>query len=450
MSAISANLSTPPDNFSTTLSSGINSSALTIPLNSVAGLATEGVGVLFTKDANGDVVAGSVEIIHWTGVGGSSLTLTDTGDRGLTGSDAGAQAYSAGAFFEVWVTSYYYDSLLDGITANAVNTQTVAAAAKATPIDADSFPLVDSAASNALKETTIGQLKAVMATLPLYAPQGFLINGKISVTDAAGITVAIKTLAGTDPSATDPVYIRIGDTVRTISSALSKALADGVNYMNAGSAELATKEIDYFVHIGWNASASTPFIGWARIPCTSIADIASYNTIDAKSLMCSQTSADGLVNADYMEVVGRFAATLSAGAGYTWSVPTYTAINLIQRPIFETRWLDWQPTYSGSGSMTWTSVTGTRSYKVSDTKLIAREEASGTVGGTPSIALYSTQPFTITQNAAASIVCVNAGAQNAGVARVDSSNVEIYLYNAGNWSAGAARGYRYGYTARLA
>ncbi len=341
MSAISANLSTPPDNFSTTLSSGINSSALTIPLNSVAGLATEGVGVLFTKDANGDVVAGSVEIVHWTGIGGSSLTLTDTGDRGLTGSDAAAQAYSAGAFFEVWVTSYYYDSLLDGIAAVNVATQTVAAAAKATPIDADSFPLVDSAASNALKETTIGQLKAVMATLPLNAPQGFLINGKISVTDAAGITVAIKTLAGTDPSATDPVYIRIGDTVRTISSALSKALADGVNYMNAGSAELATKEIDYFVHIGWNASASTPFIGWARIPCTSIADIASYNTIDAKSLMCSQTSADGLVNADYMEVVGRFAATLSAGAGYTWSVPTYTAINLIQRPIFETRTLEW-------------------------------------------------------------------------------------------------------------
>ncbi|MBP9717436.1 MAG: hypothetical protein KBD44_01840, partial [Candidatus Pacebacteria bacterium] len=119
------------------------------------------------------------------------------------------------------------------------------------------------------------------------------------------------------------------------------------NYKNAGSAEPATKEIDYFVHIGWNASAGTPFIGWARIPCTSIADIASYNTIDEKSLMCSQTSADGLVNADYMEVVGRFAATLSAGAGYTWSVPTYTAKNLIQRPIYETRALDWAPTWAG-------------------------------------------------------------------------------------------------------
>ena len=32
-----------------------------------------------------------------------------------------------------------------------------------------------------------------------------------------------------------------------------------------------------------------------------------------------------------------FGATLSAGAGYTWSVPTFTVNNLIQRPIYETK-----------------------------------------------------------------------------------------------------------------
>jgi len=128
MSAISANLASPPNAFSTTLSSGIASNALTIPLNSVTGLASEGVGVLFTKNANGGVVAGSVEIIHWTGVASLSLTLTDTGDRGLTGSDAGAQAYSASVtFFEVWVTSYYYKSLLDGIASVVVPVKATAA-----------------------------------------------------------------------------------------------------------------------------------------------------------------------------------------------------------------------------------------------------------------------------------------------------------------------------------
>lgn len=117
MSAISANLPTPPDNFSTTLSSAINTSALSIPLNSVSGLGTEGVGVLFRKDADGAVVAGSIEFIHWTNISGSSLTLTDTGDRGLTGSDSGAQSYSAGDYFEVWVSSYYYASQRTGFTA---------------------------------------------------------------------------------------------------------------------------------------------------------------------------------------------------------------------------------------------------------------------------------------------------------------------------------------------
>jgi len=104
---------------------------------------------------------------------------------------------------------------------------------------------------NTLLNNTIADADAVMANFNILAllagaPQGTMFNGKISVTDAAGITVAIKTLAGTDPSATDPVYVRIGDTVRTISTALSFALADGTNWMNAGSAELATNEIDYF------------------------------------------------------------------------------------------------------------------------------------------------------------------------------------------------------------
>ena len=57
------------------------------------------------------------------------------------------------------------------------------------------------------------------------APQGFLINGKIVRTvDSGNMTFAIKTLAGNDPSATDPVYCRIGNTVRSITSALSVTL----------------------------------------------------------------------------------------------------------------------------------------------------------------------------------------------------------------------------------
>lgn len=108
MSIVSFPLPLPPNNFSTQIAStSVSSSALSIQLDSVAGLPLEGVGQLFKKDANGDIVVGSIEFIHWTGISGSSITLTDVGDRGITGSDSGAQSYVADDYFEVWVSSYY-------------------------------------------------------------------------------------------------------------------------------------------------------------------------------------------------------------------------------------------------------------------------------------------------------------------------------------------------------
>lgn len=118
MSSISSWLSSPPNNFSTTLSSGVTNNALTIALNSVTGLGTEGVGVIFKKDADGAVDATTVEFIHWTNVSGLSLTLTDTGDRGIDGSyGAAAQAHDANDYFEVWVSSQYYSSQRAGFVA---------------------------------------------------------------------------------------------------------------------------------------------------------------------------------------------------------------------------------------------------------------------------------------------------------------------------------------------
>lgn len=108
MSTIAKFLSKPPDGFSTQIaSSTVASGALSISLDSTSGLPTEGVGQLFKKDANGDLIAGSVEFCHWTNVSGTTLTFSDTGDRGITGSDSGAQSYVADDYFEVWASSYY-------------------------------------------------------------------------------------------------------------------------------------------------------------------------------------------------------------------------------------------------------------------------------------------------------------------------------------------------------
>lgn len=223
------------------------------------------------------------------------------------------------------------------------------------------------------------------APIKEYAPQGFLQNGKISVLDSAGITVAIKTLAGTDPSSSDPVYVRIGDTIRTISSALSVSKADGTNWFNAGSAELATKEIDYFVYLGYNATDGVT-IGFARIPGANQYSDFSATTTDEK--YCAISTITNAASTDYYENIGRFAATLSAGAGYTWSVPTYTALNLIQRPIYETRWNLVKSVLAGFSAITSETI----SYKVIGNAVFI--ESVGNLGGTSNATTFTlTLPF---------------------------------------------------------
>ena len=268
-------------------------------------------------------------------------------------------------------------------------------------------------------------------------PQGHLINGKIAVTDAAGITVAIKTLAGNDPSETDPVFVRIGDTVHMLTAALSVSKADGTNWMNAGSAELATKEIDYFVYLGYNATDGV-VIGFSRYPGANSYDDFSATTTNEK--YCAISTITTAAATDYYEVVGRFAATLSAGAGYTWSVPTYTAKNLIQRPIYETRLLSYLPVGP-------TNTTLSSNYKLIGSKIIG--EMKGILTGTPSFTNMPTLPFTVASSSLAVTAyspCGNGGYLDNGTAtfmngcmpQVQAASTRLGLManlNGGNYSA---------------
>lgn len=179
------------------------------------------------------------------------------------------------------------------------------------------------------------------------APEWFLINWKIVPSVTGGnLTVAIKTLAGTDPSATDPVYVRIGDVVRSITSALSVVANSWTSYLNLGSAELATKETDLFPYLQWNTTTSAVNILASRIPYAwTMADFNNSNTNEKWAIgIINYNSTNSVVN------IWRFAATLSAGAGYTWSVPTFTSSNLIQRPIYMNAPKDFVPTITA-----WTS-----------------------------------------------------------------------------------------------
>lgn len=188
-------------------------------------------------------------------------------------------------------------------------------------------------------------LATINARLNVLGFQGFGSNYQIVPSvSGSNLTVAIKTLSGGNPSASDPVYIRINNTVRSITAALSVTMNAGTNWMNAGASETAAQEIDFFVYLGYNATDGV-VLGVSRIPGAH-----QYNEFSVTSTNEKYARISTITNAaatDYYEVIGRFAATLGIAAAYLWSVPTYTAINLINRPIYETRWLVFTPTIVG-------------------------------------------------------------------------------------------------------
>lgn len=233
-----------------------------------------------------------------------------------------------------------------------------------------------------------------------FMPQsGGMRNGKISVTVAGGnITLALKTLAGANPSASDPVLVYVGGAWRAVTAALSVTRNAGTNWLNLGSAALATKEADLFARIGYN-SIDGVTIGFNRDPSACI--YSNFSTTTTNEKHCAISTITNAAAGDEYVIIGRFAATLSAGAAYTWSVPTYTAANLIQHPIYETRWLDWQPAYSASGSLTYTIVTTTvAKYMLSGPTLRHQVKVTGTLGGTAHTTIFMTVPFDAAQVAA--------------------------------------------------
>lgn len=293
----------------------------------------------------------------------------------------------------------------------------------------------------------------VRASIDHNYPRGFLINGKISVTVATNdLTVAIKTLAGTDPSASDPVYIRIGDAVRTITAALSVTKNDGTNWCNAGSAELATQEIDYFVYLGYNATDGV-VIGFSRIPYANQYSEFSATTTNERYAAISTIA--NAASTDNYELIGRFAATLSAGAGYTWTVPTFTAINLIQKPIYETRWLSWQPVYSSEGTMTFTQTVAYQiTYRINGRSCEFNIGVGGTTASGPNNSIYFTLPIGMIDsdnNAMGVGYGTYDGAYAAGFGtNIGQNQFRATKYSAANWGIGAGREFYGGTVYRIA
>ena len=227
-----------------------------------------------------------------------------------------------------------------------------------------------------------------------------MINGKIvpSVT-SNNLTLALKGLDGNDPSDTNPVSIFFpGASVwRVVTAALSVTInagADGGSgTFNAGSTELKTQEIDYFAYAGFNATDGV-VIAFGRIPFAKI--YSDFNTTNSNEKHAAISTITHAAAGDEYTVLGRFAATNSGTASYNWSVPSFTPVNLIQYPIFETRELSYVPTITSQAG-TLTTVSGqSGKYFLQYNKFFIFGSHIITTNGTGASWIIATIPFTAT------------------------------------------------------
>lgn len=256
------------------------------------------------------------------------------------------------------------------------------------PIGSDKLIMIDDpAGAPATQNLYLGDANA------LY--DGFMLNGVISPAVASNnLTVTLKTRANGNPSATDPISVWLNGSFRRVTATTAITRLAGTNWANAGSAELATKEIDWFVYLIWDTFLATDAfcLGFSRYPHGRVYSDFSTTTTNEKYIAVPAANTPNTT--DDVVLIGRFAATLSAGAGYTWSVPTFTNTNLVNRPIYETRWLTWTPAISPTGGSITTVGAVSGSYQVSGYTMELHESIAITNNGTGSGALVSTLPFT--------------------------------------------------------
>jgi hypothetical protein len=210
----------------------------------------------------------------------------------------------------------------------------------------------------------------------LLANPGQLYGGYFQVTVTSNnLTLAIKTTAGNDPSATEPVFVNIGGTVRVIAATTSTTKNAGTSWGLAGSANFATLPMDWFAYVVYRAANSTVYISASRFPAGATVNDFSGTSANEKHLFDHSTFA----TSDQVEVCGRFEATLSETASFNWSVPTYVqGVNLIRTPIKMTRWLTYAPTITSGYSANPTDTIYSYRFLERDAQVMFREATAGT------------------------------------------------------------------------
>jgi len=212
---------------------------------------------------------------------------------------------------------------------------------------------------------------------------------KISATIASNnLTVAVQHLDGSSPSTNNPLAFKVGDVFKIATSALSVTKNAGTNWMNAGSAELATHAIDFFVYaIKETGAAAGLKIGFSRIPYALTMANFVNSTVSEKYIAGNWTNFN---STDEVAVIGRFRAQLSAAASYNWSIVSPVIVN---KPVFETGWLTYTPLVSSDTGTLTTVGTVSASYQIVGQNISIEQSAAITTNGTGATAIRMSIPF---------------------------------------------------------
>lgn len=262
-------------------------------------------------------------------------------------------------------------------------------------------------------------VKLLMAT----AMRGSFDYKIVPSVSSNNLSLDIQHFDGTAVSSTYPLKFRVGGSNYTLTTSPSFTKNAGTNWANAGAAETAAQDIDWFVYaIGETGASAGLKFGYSRIPYAQTMNDFSSTSTNEKYILGNYTNfntSDPVVN------IGRFRATLGASASYNWSLPNSLVLNY---PVFETDFLTYAPTLTGFSANPTNTI---YQYQVQGKQVIvrSRQQANGTSNGTgfTMTAPFTSQTLTNASWQAAAMPVVDNGAASAtvGLVGVGSASASI-------------------------
>ncbi len=255
------------------------------------------------------------------------------------------------------------------------------------------------------------------------------------------LTIALKRYDGTDPSVSQPLDIRIGNAILSITSALSVTITAAMgDIFTLDSRKIQGYDCQLFVYLINNNG--TPQLGAAVNPnLQTVASpfrdgVGQTGTVTQNNIVMSGTR-----NAtNTCAVIGRVNAQQLDDN--SWWTPTVN--NIFNGPIYETDWLYFLPVYTGFSS----SPSSPLLYKLRKNEITVKTEEIG-AGGTSNAADFTiTLPFSCSSLTAARSpiqVLDNSAFRAAnGWTRIPASNAVVFVYrdtmNVDNFTTSGSKG----------